>query len=92
MKQYLDQGVVKKPAGFGDPGKISTQTCQVCLQDPKTYNQVESLTAPPVMFEDVKGYSNSPMHMGNNFVSDGHVCNTFCPVLQKLVDVGLKTF
>ena len=30
--------------------------------------------------------------MGNNFVSDGHVCNTFCPVLQKLVDVGLKTF
>ena len=29
---------------------------------------------------------------GNNFVSDGHVCNTFCPVLQKLVDVGLKTF
>ena len=32
------------------------------------------------------------VHMGNNFVSDGHVCNTFCPVLQKLVDVGLKTF
>ena len=31
-------------------------------------------------------------HVGNNFVSDGHVCNTFCPVLQKLVDVGLKTF
>ena len=63
MKQYLDQGVVKKPAGFGDPGKISTQTCQVCLQDPKTYNQVESLTAPPVMFEDAKGYSNSPMQI-----------------------------
>ena len=32
------------------------------------------------------------IYMGNNFVSDGHVCNTFCPVLQKLVDVGLKTF
>ena len=31
-------------------------------------------------------------YMGNNFVSDGNVCNTFCPVLQKLVDVGLKTF
>ena len=31
-------------------------------------------------------------YLGNNFVSDGHVCNTFCPVLQKLVDVGLKTF
>ena len=30
--------------------------------------------------------------LGNNIVSDGHVCNTFCPVLQKLVDVGLKTF
>ena len=24
---------------------------------------------------------------GNNFVSDRHVCNTFCPVLLKLVDV-----
>ena len=24
---------------------------------------------------------------GNNFVSDGHVYNTFCPVLLKLVDV-----
>ena len=34
----------------------------------------------------------SALHLGNNFVSDGHVCNTFCPVLQKLVDVGLKTF
>ena len=32
------------------------------------------------------------LYKGNNFVSDGHVCNTFCPVLQKLVDVGLKTF
>ena len=44
---------------------------------------------PPLkntLFEGVKIY------MGNNFVSDGHVCNTFCPVLQKLVDVGLKTF
>ena len=30
--------------------------------------------------------------MGINFVSDVHGCNTFCPVLQKLVDVGLKTF
>ena len=40
VKQYLDQGVAKKPPGFGDRGKVSTQTCQVCLQDPKTYNQV----------------------------------------------------
>ena len=37
-------------------------------------------------------YMQNLLHMGNNFVSDGHVCNTFCPVLQKLVDVGLKTF
>ena len=26
-------------------------------------------------------------YLGNNFVSDGHVCNTFCPVLLKLLDV-----
>ena len=25
--------------------------------------------------------------MGNNFVSVGHICNTFCPVLLKLVNV-----
>ena len=28
--------------------------------------------------------------MGNNFVSDGHICNTFCRVLLKLVNVWLK--
>ena len=28
--------------------------------------------------------------VGNNFVSDGHVCNTLCPVLLKLVNVRLK--
>ena len=28
---------------------------------------------------------------GNNFVGDGHVCNTFCPVLLKLVNILLKT-
>ena len=27
------------------------------------------------------------IHLGNNFVCDGHVCNTFCPVLLKLLDV-----
>ena len=41
-------------------------------------------------FEDNGGILE--LDLGNNFVSDGHVCNTFCPVLQKLVDVGLKTF
>ena len=40
LKQYLEQGVAKKPAGYGDRAKVSTQTCQVCLQDPRTYNQV----------------------------------------------------
>lgn len=63
VAQYLQQGVAKKPAGFGDPSKVSTQTCQVCLQDPKTYNQKSSLAAAPVMFEDIKEYSCSPMHM-----------------------------
>ena len=27
---------------------------------------------------------------GNDFVSDGHVCNTFCPVLLKLVNLLFK--
>ena len=33
----------------------------------------------------------TPWYLGNNFVSDGHICNTFCPMLLKLVDVWLKT-
>ena len=45
------------------------------------YGQCDSIT-----------YLHFMLYKGNNFVSDGHVCNTFCPVLQKLVDVGLKTF
>ena len=60
---YLQQGVVKKPPGFGHPGKVSTQTCQVCLSDPRTYNQELSLSAEPVLFPDIKNYSLSPMHM-----------------------------
>ena len=79
--KYLEQGVQKKPGGFGDRAKVSTSTCQVCLQDPKLYNQVyrksylydqalisdllheESLSFASVMFEDIKQFSFSPMHM-----------------------------
>lgn len=63
MAKYYQEGVAKKPTGYGDPAKVSTQTCQVCLQDPRTYNQESSLAAAPVMFEDIKHYSCSPMHM-----------------------------
>ena len=34
------QGIKRKPEGFGDPVKVSTSTCMVCLQDPRTYCQV----------------------------------------------------
>ena len=60
---YHQQGIVKKPQGFGHPAKVSTQTCQVCLCDPRTYNQEQSLSADPVLFPDIKNYSLSPMHM-----------------------------
>ena len=63
VAKYYQEGVVKKPAGYGDPAKVSTQTCQVCLQDPKSYNQESSLAAAPVMFADIKHYSCSPMHL-----------------------------
>ena len=63
LASYLKEGIVKKPKGFGQPGKICTKTCQVCLTDPKTYNQEQSLAAEPVLFEDIKTYSLSPMHM-----------------------------
>ena len=69
VAEYLKVGVAKKPAGFGQRDKVSTQTCMVCLTDPKTYSQVESLSALPVMFEDIKGYSMSPMHIRMRLVS-----------------------
>ena len=43
LAESLKEGVSKKPKGFGDPGKVSTSTCMICLQDPKTYNQVENV-------------------------------------------------
>ena len=60
VAKYYQEGVAKKLTGYGDPAKVSTQTCQVCLQDPRTYNQESSLAAAPVMFEDIKQYSCSP--------------------------------
>ena len=63
VASYNQQGIVKKPAGYGHPGKVATQACQVCLTDPKTYNQEKSLSAEPVLFHDIKNYSLSPMHM-----------------------------
>ena len=60
---YHQQGILKKPPGFGHPAKISTSTCQVCLTDPKTYNDESSLSAQPILFHDIKTYSLSPMHM-----------------------------
>ena len=59
MEEYLEKGIEKKAAG--EKNKIST--CMVCLTPPSTYNDPDSLNAPPVMFEDIKGYGISPMHM-----------------------------
>ena len=53
----------KKPPGYGKSNLVSSQTCQVCLTDPKKYNQLSSLLAQPVLFPDIKNYSLSPMHM-----------------------------
>ena len=57
---YLNQGIIKKPAGYGKQDKISTATCMVCLMPPTTYNKAESLTAPSVMFEDNQGVRPGP--------------------------------
>ena len=43
LAESVKEGVSKKPKCFGDPGKVSTSTCMICLQDPKTYNQVENV-------------------------------------------------
>ena len=46
--KYLEEGVQKKPGGFGNKGKVSTSTCQVCLQDPKLYNKVSKQSHPNI--------------------------------------------
>ena len=63
LEEYLEKGIAKKPAGFGQQNKISTSTCMVCLTPPNTYNNPDSLYATPVMFEDIRGWGLSPMHM-----------------------------
>ena len=63
LEEYLEQGISKKPAGFGEQNKISTSTCMVCLTPPSTYNNPDSLSASPIMFEDIKNWGLSSMHM-----------------------------
>ena len=63
LEEYLEKGIAKKPPGFGQPNKISTSTCMVCLTPPTTYSNPDSLYANPIMFEDIKGWGMSPMHM-----------------------------
>ena len=63
VDEYNEQGIQKKPSGFGKKNTVSSATCQVCLTNPSTYNDPESLDANPVMFEDIKGYGISTMHM-----------------------------
>ena len=63
LEDYHERGIAKKPPGFGEPNKISTSTCMVCLTPPNTYNSPDSLCAAPVMFEDIKGWGLSSMHM-----------------------------
>ena len=63
VEEYLEQGVAKKQGDFGEKNKISTSTCMVCLTPPSTYNNPDSLNAEPVMFEDIKAYGISSMHM-----------------------------
>ena len=40
VAEYHKKGIYLKPKNFGNAAKVSTSTCMVCLQDPKTYNQV----------------------------------------------------
>ena len=63
LEEYLEQGIAKKPAGFGEQNKISTSTCMVCLTPPNTYSNPESLHAAPIMFDDIKSWGMSSMHM-----------------------------
>ena len=63
VEEYLEKGIEKKVAGFGEINKISTSTCMVCLTPPSTYNDLDSLNALPVMFEDIEGNGISPLHM-----------------------------
>ena len=43
VAEYHKKGIYLKPKNFGDAAKVSTSTCMVCLQDPKTYNKVKFL-------------------------------------------------
>ena len=43
VSNYMKKGKQMKPTGYGDMSKVSTSTCMVCLQPPKTYNKVRSV-------------------------------------------------
>ena len=43
VSAYMKKGKQMKPTGYGDMSKVSTSTCMVCLQPPRTYNKVRSV-------------------------------------------------
>jgi hypothetical protein len=55
VAEYYKQGIKRKPEGYGEPNKVSTSTCMVCLQDPKTYCQV-IITCFSLDYMDVNVY------------------------------------
>ena len=45
VDEYHKKGIMKKPPGIGHPAKVSTSTCQVCLnKNPKAYVQSGAIT------------------------------------------------
>ena len=56
---YVRRRRLKK---FGKKDDIDYKTCRLCLKHSKHYNEIESLTYNPVLFESLKDFGCSPLH------------------------------
>ena len=58
-KSVARGGSLKK---FGNREKLDYRTCRLCLKHCRHYNSTASLNFPPVLFNVLKQYGNTPLH------------------------------
>ena len=57
------ENVQLKCNGYGEKHLLDNRICLFCLQHPNTYNNPSSLDSPSVIFEEMKEFGMSVMHL-----------------------------
>ena len=58
-----EENIQLKCVGYGDRERLDHRICLFCLQHPNSYNNPSSFTAPDVLFDMMKEFGLSVMHL-----------------------------